>query len=303
MRACLGIWLLSLSLLTPPALAGDRIIARVGNEAVTQRELEAALAQSPDLSRSKILELLIERRLVLAWAASKNITAREDEVQQMEDSILQRNNLTPDQFEKALASRGEAIAFFRENLKEQITINKAIGTALGGKVQVSESELQELYLETYPRQTVFDVSHILWSLDPQASVEEEASIRLSAEEVLEKFLNGEAFGALAREYSQDGTTSGSGGRLGTFREGELLQELEALALTLEPGEAGGPVRTSAGYHILLLNARELSQPPPFTEVKGALERALFNQKEETLRTQWLKELKETTYIEVFADGG
>jgi peptidyl-prolyl cis-trans isomerase SurA len=303
MKTFLTIWLLSMSFIAPAVFAGDRVVASVNNEAITHRDLAAALEQNPDLSRQQNLDLLIERRLVLIWAAGNNISVRDEELEQVKASIMERNNLSMDEFERALASRGETLDTFKENLREQILINKALGIVLSSQAQISDSELQELYLKTYPKKTVFEVSHILLTVEKETSADKDASVKRNAEQVLAEILDGASFDTMASKYSQDGSSADKGGRLGTFREGELLPELEKLALTLEPGEVGGPVRTSAGYHILLLSSRGFSEPPPFTEVRSTLERSLMADREESIRTRWLNELKKTTYIEIFPDGG
>ena len=303
MRTVLTIFLLSMSFMLSTAFAGDRVVARVGNEAITHLELTAAIEQNPNLPREKILDLLIERQLVLIWAAGQNISVADGELEQMEASIRERNNMSPDQFEKALSSTGDTPVSFREGLRIQITINKALGLALSSQIQISDSELQELYLKTYPRKTVFEVSHILLAVDEGAPVEKDAAVKRNAEQVIAQIASGASFDSMVSEYSQDGSSADKGGRLGTFSEGELLPELENLAATLEPGEVGGPVRTSAGYHILLLESRGNNEPPPFSEVRDTLEKSLMADREESVRTRWLKELRETTYIEVFPDDG
>ena len=303
MKTFLTIWLLSISFMAPAVFADDRVVARVNNEAITHRELVAALEQNPDLSRQKTLDLLIERRLVIVWATGKNISVPDEELEQVATSIRERNNISLDDFEKALSSRGETLDTFRTNLREQLLINKALGMALSSRTQISEAELQELYLKTYPQKTVFEVNHILLTVEKEASAEKDALIKRNAEQVLAEILEGASFDTMASKYSQDGSSADKGGRLGTFREGELLPELDKLAGTLEPGEVGGPVRTSAGYHILQLVSRGFSEPPPFIEVRSSLERSLMAQKEESVRTSWLNELKKTIYIEVFPDGG
>ena len=303
MRTVLTIFLLSMSFMLSTAFAGDRVVARVGNEAITHLELTAAIEQNPNLPREKILDLLIERQLVLIWAAGQNISVADGELEQMEDSIRERNNMSPDQFEKALSSTGDTPESFREGLRVQITINKALGLALSSQIQISDSELQEFYLKTYPRKTVFEVSHILLAVDEGAPVEKDTAVKRNAEQVIAQIASGASFDSMVSEYSQDGSSSDKGGRLGTFSEGELLPELENLAATLEPGEVGGPVRTSAGYHILLLESRGNNEPPPFSEVRDTLKKSLMADREESVRTRWLKELKEATYIEVFPDDG
>lgn len=303
MRRLIPILTLITIFLTAPVFAGDRVVARVGDEPVTQRELANALKQYPDLSRQAALDLLIERRLVLVWAAEKNIGVSDQELEQVVDSIRSRNNFTPDQFKEALMADGDTLESFRANLREQLIINKALGVALSSQTKVSEDELRQLYSETYPRKTIFGVSHILIAVDKNANIEEENSARERAKEVLAKIADGVPFADLVHQYSDDSSTVEEDGYLGKFREGELIPELEQLAEKLEPGQVGGPVRTPSGYHILLLVSREVEEPPPFVEVKSQLERQLTVTKEESARAKWLKELKKTTYIEVFPDDG
>jgi len=289
--------------LTTAAFAGDKVVARVGSEAITQRELTLAREQNPDLSREKVLDLLMERRLVLLWAQKRNIKVSDDEVREVETSIRERNKMSEEVFKNTLLSTGETPESFRAGLREQITINKALGMALSAKTQVTDAELQELYLKTYPRKTVYEVSHILLSVDKGATDEEEAAVKEKATDILAEIKNGTPFEAMASKYSEDSSSADKGGLLGTFNEGQLLPELEQLVSTLEPGESGGPVRTAAGFHILKLISRQFSEPPPLAEVRSSLERHLMFQKEESVRDKWIKELKETTYIEVFPDDG
>ncbi len=303
MRALLTIFLLSATLMVSATFAGDRVVARVADEAITHRELATALEQNPELTRQKALDLLIERRLVLVWAAGKNILIGNEEMEEVEASVRERNNLTPDQFKEALASRGETLESFRANIREQLTINKALGMILSAQNRVTDGELQELYLTTYPRKTLFEVSHILLPVEKGALAGNDDAVRRKAEQILAEISGGASFDSMALKYSQDESSAGKGGRLGTFREGELFPELEELAAALEPGDVGGPVRTSVGYHILMLLSKELSEPPPFTEVRSNLERNLMLQREEAARNRWLDDLKKTTYIEIFPDGG
>jgi parvulin-like peptidyl-prolyl isomerase len=303
MRAVITLCLLSAIFLAAPVSAGDRAVARVGNEAITSHELENAVIQNPGISREKALDLLIDRRLVLVWAAGKNISVPDEEIDQALASIRERNNLDEEQFEKALESRGETMKMFRADLREQLIINKALRMALASRVHISDDELQEIYHETYPPQITYTVSHILFTVEEGASTEEEEQVRLKAVSILDDIRAGSSFSEMAAKYSQDPGTAGEGGHIGTFSQGELLPELEKLAAGLEPGEVGGPVRTSAGYHLLLLESRNFRDPPPLEEVRNSLEKSLMARKEQSARSEWLKELEETTYIEVFPDEG
>ncbi|KAF2125741.1 peptidyl-prolyl cis-trans isomerase pin4 [Dothidotthia symphoricarpi CBS 119687] len=78
------------------------------------------------------------------------------------------------------------------------------------------------------------------------------------EEALEKLRNGAKFDEVAREMSED--KARQGGSLGWKIRGSLFQEFEKVAYDLEPSTTGAPkigeVRTSEGYHIIMVEGRK-----------------------------------------------
>ncbi len=76
----------------------------------------------------------------------------------------------------------------------------------------------------------------------------------TAEEVLEKYNNGEDFEGLAEQYGTDGTAS-SGGSLGYFSAGHMIKPFEDAAYALEIGEISEPVETEFGWHVIYLEDR------------------------------------------------
>ncbi len=293
---------LSLILLAAaPVMAGDKVVARVGNEPITRMEVETAIAQNPGVTRDEVLESLIKRNLVLSWANSNAMTVSEEEVDSVARSLQESNNLTADQFEQALRARGETMETFRADLREQILINRALGAALRNKVSVSEEEIDQLYQETYSPREIYELRHILFKVDKDASEEDTLTVKRQADKVLEEIQAGAPFDAMVRQHSQDPSSVEKGGRLGTFRSGELIPELENAVLALAAGETGGPVRTSAGYHIVLLQTRGTEEPPPLTTVRDQLQSRLMAEKETGARNDWLREIREETYVEIFSD--
>jgi peptidyl-prolyl cis-trans isomerase SurA len=284
-----------------PVLAGDKVVARVGNEPITRMEVETALARNPGVTRSQVLESLIERSLVLSWANSHFMTVSEEEVDNVERSFQESNNLTADQLEQALRARGETMETFREDLREQVLVNRALGTALRNKVTVSEEDIVKLYQETYPSRETYELRHILFKVDKGASEEDALSVKRQADKVLGEIQAGAPFDAMVRQHSQDTSSVEKGGQLGTFRSGELIPELENAVLALAAGETGGPVRTPAGYHIVHLQSRGTEEPPPLITVRDQLQSRLMAEKEIGAREAWLQEIREETYVEIFSD--
>lgn len=118
-----------------------------------------------------------------------------------------------------------------------------------------------------------------------------------AEELLGRLKAGEDFAELAVEYSTC-PSSESGGYLGTFGRGEMVQEFEDGAFALKTGELSGVVESSFGFHIIeCLNRVEEAQS--FEEVKDTIFGYLKDMKiaeEYNARILELREKFEVDYV-------
>ncbi|KAK7733530.1 Peptidyl-prolyl cis-trans isomerase pin4 [Botryosphaeria dothidea] len=78
------------------------------------------------------------------------------------------------------------------------------------------------------------------------------------EEALGKLRDGVKFDEVAREFSED--KARQGGSLGWKTRGSLLPDFEKVAYELEPSTTGNPkygeVKTSEGYHIVMVEGRK-----------------------------------------------
>ena len=68
--------------------------------------------------------------------------------------------------------------------------------------------------------------------------------------ILDRIMQGEKFGKLARELSVDSGSAKRDGNLGYFSRGKMVKEFETAAFNLEVGEISEPVKTQYGYHII-----------------------------------------------------
>ncbi|MGD8406568.1 MAG: peptidylprolyl isomerase [Anaerolineales bacterium] len=72
----------------------------------------------------------------------------------------------------------------------------------------------------------------------------------TANEVIQRLNNGEDFGELARELSEDSGSAANGGDLGWFGKGQMVPEFEQAAFNLEVGEISEPIESQFGFHII-----------------------------------------------------
>jgi peptidyl-prolyl cis-trans isomerase SurA len=120
--------------------------------------------------------------------------------------------------------------------------------------EVVTSELKMLYDR---KKDEIRASHILINLQDKATPEDSIAAYLKADSVLQKLKNGEDFGAVAMQYSQDRTVLQNKGDLYYFTAGMTVPEFEDAVYNLKVGDyTTKPVRTMFGLHIVKLTDRK-----------------------------------------------
>jgi peptidyl-prolyl cis-trans isomerase SurA len=112
----------------------------------------------------------------------------------------------------------------------------------------------ELVKEAYDRSLKeIRASHILFTVDENASPADTLKAYNKAVEVRKKALAGEDFAKLAAENSQDPSAKQNGGDLGYFSVFRMVYAFENGAYNTPKGQISQPVRSRFGYHIIKVN--------------------------------------------------
>lgn len=90
-------------------------------------------------------------------------------------------------------------------------------------------------------------SHILIS-----QMGDDAANLAEANRIYQELLKGASFSKLAVEFSKDPGSAKNGGDLGWFGKGMMVKEFEDACFTGKVGEVQKPIKTSFGYHIILV---------------------------------------------------
>lgn len=146
------------------------------------------------------------------------------------------------------------------------------------QVSLTPQEVEEFYTQhvadrfTVPARV--QARHILFSVTPEASDEDRATIRATAEGILARAKAGEDFATLAQVHSQDTATAEQGGDLGFFTRGRMVKPFEEVAFSTPVGGVSELVETPFGFHIIKVEAKEEERVRPLTEVQEEIRQEL-----------------------------
>jgi len=139
--------------------------------------------------------------------------------------------------------------------------------------------------------------HILIRTNEAVS-ETEARRRLL--DLRDRIVSGGAdFAELARVHSDDGTAA-RGGELDWVYPGDTVPEFERGYEELRIGEVSPPVRTPFGYHLIQVLERRSSDLSPERR-RLVARQALRERKADEAYQEWLRQLRDQTYVELRLD--
>jgi len=138
-------------------------------------------------------------------------------------------------------------------------------------------------------------SHILITLTPS---EDDLRAKLSlADSLYNLIAAGADFGELAKQFSDDETSSGEGGELGWYGADDLLPGFKDALVGLEVNQVSKPVNSDFGYHIVKLEDRRTSTPLDLTEDYDTLMEMARREKTQRQLSEWIEGITASLYID------
>jgi peptidyl-prolyl cis-trans isomerase SurA len=250
-----------------PVVNVDRVIAIVNDEALTQYELDDARrvvqqqlkqqkVQPPaaDVLDKQVLERMITQRALLQQAKEDGVKIDDSQVERAIQRIATENKLSSDDFRKLLAQDQIPYAKYRDDIRNEMMVQRLREREVDSKIQVSDAEVDQ-YLATLKAQnageTEYRLAHILVVVPEQASSDQIENRRRRAEEALRSIKSGADFAQVAAAFS-DATDALQGGNLG-WRSGARLPTVFADTVRdMKPGAVSGVLRSAAGFHVVKL---------------------------------------------------
>jgi len=254
----------------------DRIVAIVDQTVVTEQELESRIATvtaqfkkqgtelpPEDILRKQILERLITDTLQIQYAAQTGLKVDDNQLDKTIERIAEQNQMTLTEFSEALAKDGVSMRKFRSDIRSEITIARLREREVDGRVNVSESEIDNFLTSqaaNNENQDEFEISHILIRTPEEGATEDVQKAKAKVDTAVNELNTGKSFAKVSASFS-DAPNALEGGNLG-WKSGAQMPALFLDALkTMQIGDISPPLRSPNGFHVLKLTNKRGGNSP------------------------------------------
>ena len=258
----------------PPGDQGveTRIAAVVNDEVISVADLQSRLrmvilsSNFPDSEETRqriagqVLRTIVDEKLEMQEAKRQNVTATDDEVKKAISQIAKQNNMQPDQLDAVLKAHGIDHAALVDQLTASIVWAKLVRRLVSQTNVVSDEEIDDASkrIKESANEPQSRVAEIFLAVD---NPQQDDEMRRLAERLIEQMKRGARFSAVAQQFSQS-PTAAVGGDLGWLRPEQLSPDLAKAVAQMRPGELSPPVRSGAGYYLLLVLDRRTGRSGP-----------------------------------------
>lgn len=242
----------------------DRIVAVVDEDVVLQSELDSQVnavttqyASNPsqlpprDVLERQLLSRLIVQKLQIARAATSGVKVSDADIDQAMTQIARQNKMDVSQLRGAIESQGIDFNRFREDVAEQVVVQRLRQRIAQSRVQVSDAEIDSLVRNGKLNQGQLHLGYILVGLPDGATPEQVDEAHAKATEAKQQIDAGMDFTAAAIRYS-NADNALQGGDLGWRNRNELPPPLVEAADALSEGAVSAPIRGPNGFHLIKL---------------------------------------------------
>jgi parvulin-like peptidyl-prolyl isomerase len=279
------------------ALPASPAAAMVDDTAVSARELDIRLAQilpmasfHGNVEPSKLVSLrraaldeLILDELIYREAVKRGQSAEASAV----DAELRRARsrfTTPEEYEAALAQHGMTESSFRRYAGRTVLIRQARQARADQKVTDADADAYyQANANMFLRPEQVHLVEILVKVDP-ADPGSAAPAERKAGKLAARIRAGEAFGPLARRYSEDDYRV-KDGDFGLVHRGRLDTDLEEAVFAAPPGEVR-VTRSVYGFHVFEVLERQAPAQLTFAEAKPLIVQRLTAERRQQAEQAW-----------------
>jgi len=245
----------------------DRVAAIVDNDVVMLSQYQTRLKEvqqtiskrgveipPEDVLRQQVMERLIIDAIQLQMAERSGIRISDEELSASMATIAERNGLTQQEFEQALAADGLSLKDAQEQIRQEMTISRVRQYRVAERIQVTDQEVQNFLASDLGKMQLaeeYNLANILIPVPDGANNEELTKAQNDVEKIVKQLEQGADFTQLAIRYSASENAL-EGGEMGWRKAAQLPPPFDRLLASMSIGQVTQPTRTAGGIIMLKL---------------------------------------------------
>lgn len=270
----------------------DSVIAMVGQQPIYMAEFQARFnqldsSQQTEESANQILQNLIDEKILIEEARTRNITIQIEDLNKAYLNVLKANNMTDSEFITLLQNNGISKEQYLTTLGTRMIVNQLLYLEVYSKVAVSDQDVGVYYQENpeqfnIPRRAKF--RQILFNgYDTQEALAEDINMAIS-------MLNTTDFCDLVVEFSKDSETVESCGGYDVA----LNEIIPSVTDSIIANDVGNVFlsQSQLGYHLIVLDDKSDYEMLDFESVKDQIYNMLLQKKSQESYSKYIASLRE-----------
>lgn len=283
-------------------------IATVGDGVVTQQQFDqivsiskkqAANMPSPqpfpspgtqqyDYFAAQAVNMLVNQELMKQQAANLKVSVTD---KQLNDRIKQFDQQFggAKKFQQYLDKQGMTMDFAKTLIENQL-LTQAIYTKVTSSATVTDAQMQAYWKQhsaDFQQKATRTVRHILVKTKAEAE---------TVRALLAANPSDANWTKVAKKYSIDPGTKGTGGNLGPITQGMMVPPFDKAAFSLKKDVISVPVKTQYGWHIIEVTAVTPGKSVTYDQSKTRIKQTLEAQVKQTAWTDWLAKVTKEANI-------
>jgi peptidyl-prolyl cis-trans isomerase SurA len=213
--------------------------------------------------RKQILERLITDTLQLQYAAQTGLKVDDNQLDKTIGRIAEQNQLSLAEFTEALAKDGVSMTKFRADIRNEITLARLREREVDGRVNVSESEIDNFLTSqaaNNENQDEYEIAHLLIRTPEEGTTEDIQKAKSKVDSALTELKAGVSFAKVSASFS-DAPNALEGGSLGWKKASQMPALFLDALKAMQVGEVSAPLRSPNGFHVLKLNNKRGGNSP------------------------------------------
>lgn len=267
------------------------------------------------IQRLEVLRTLIDNEILLQRAEKEGLLAVDADVESKYAEL--KAPYTQEEFQKQLNDRKMTPEELRSQLRRELSVQKLLNKETTSQISITDKDIADFYQANISSFNLAEpqihMAQILVTPTPNSNVrnlkndkaQDDDQARKKIESIYQRLQQGEDFGMLAQNYSEDPDSASNSGDLGYIKESALEQanaELRRSLMALRPGEISTVLHTQDGYRILKVITKEPAGQRTLTDpsVQQTIRETLINRKDQLLKAAYYEvarnEAKVTNYL-------